>query len=96
MTDMLELSRFLRTNFRIASTIDPPRYKRIYVPIERMKDLLLGRLSTDLPSDATVFGVGFSEDRDCLYIILYSEDWDPIDEGCMIPEYIMTWQILQD
>ncbi len=91
MMDFLELSHILRMNFVVAPIADPPCYRRVHVPIERLKDLLLGRVHVELPEDCTIYGVGVSEDHYGIYLIMYSEEWEPIPEGCQIPEHITVW-----
>ena len=89
--DFLELSKLVKTNFRVSTLKEPSRYKRIYIPIEQFYNLLRGEVSSDLPGDCEVLAVGASEDHYAIYLILYHESWAEVQPGHMIPELLVTW-----
>lgn len=91
--DFLELSVMLRSSFRIMEAKYPLRYRRVIVDTQQLSLMVQGKIKSDLPDDAELYGVAISEDHDGLSLIFRSETWDSFGEGEMIPMFHITWTL---
>lgn len=76
------------------------RLRRVPISNDFLTRLLRGKfihhvrdIVTNLPQDAEVLHVVADHERDCIVAIVRSAEFDPVDHGCVIPDWSPTYTV---
>lgn len=67
----------------------PPTVRRLRIDDETFGPLLLGEVAviSNVPDDVTIVGMYHDHARDCFYLKIQSDEFSPVSEGEIIPEF---------